>query len=282
MVAMPHARADTRVGVRTEPPPAVVALLAGRSGRDGFRATLLDLGARGWFWLRQPGILIGRDMMQLAGPVTCVLAPGPVDAGMLSYERRAALYLARRAGARGEFPADTLAGDLAAGELRAFRDEVTADARARGLTRPAPWGTPRWAARRDRLTPAGLSALAARRARYAGSSRPAVGAGREVAYAAALGAAPLAPFAHRRQRRVIPAFRSKPAAEFYGQVLRQWEVDKGPADGIAHYAAIHDGIRARTLRVPSHIFETLRPGLVVHVQADPRRETLLGAGPPDR
>lgn len=266
--------------MRTEPSPAVVALLDGRSGRDGFRATLLDLGVRGWFSLRQPGIVIGRDMMRLSGPVVCVLAPGQADVGMLSYERRVARYLTRRAGTRGEFPADTLPGDLAASELRAFRDEVTADARARGLITPAPWGTPRWMARRDRLTPAGLSALASWRARYAGSSRPAVGVERDVAYAAALGAAPLAPFAYRRQHHV-PSFWSKPAAEFYGQVLRQWEVGQGGPAGIAHFAAIDDGARTWTLRASRCVFETLTPGLLVRVRLDQRRDTVLDASPLD-
>lgn len=271
---MPRACDEACPGVRTEPSPAVVALLAGRSGRDGIRATLLDLGARGWFSLRQPGILIGRDMMQLSGPVVCVLAPGQDDAGMLSYERRAARYLSRWAGTRGEFPADTLPRDLAASELRAFRGEVAADARARGLITPAPWGTPRWMARRDRLTDAGHSALAVRRARYAGSSRPAVGVERDVAYAAALGAAPLASFAHRRRHYVQP-FWSRPAAEFFGQVLRQWEVDQGSVDGIAHFAAIDDGARTWTLRASSHVFEALTPGLLVHVRLDQRRDTVL-------
>lgn len=263
-------------------PPAVVALLAGRPDRDGFRATLLDLAARGWFRLRQPGVLIGWDAMQLAGPVMCLLATPQPTGNLLSYERRAAAYLVRRADERGEVPADALAGGFAGGErrfMRSFRREVAADARQRGLTRPA-FG------RRDRLTPAGQAAFAAWRTDI--PPGPAVHIGRDVAYAAALGAAPLALFAHRRvhpigwhgiRERVVCRVRLPRFAEFDGQVLSQWEVDRGSAAGIAQYVAIHDGVRARTFAIASHVFEMLTPGAFVHAQVDPRRNKLLRVQP---
>jgi hypothetical protein len=269
-------------------PPAVIALLAGRPSRDGLQATLLDLAARGWFRLRQPGILIGGDAMELAGPVMCVLPASPPDGDLLAYEQRAMAYLTRRAGVRGETPADGLMRELSGGFLRAFGREVAADARSRGLLR-AGLG-------RGHTTPAGQAALAVWRASMPVS--PAAGIGREVAYAAALGAAPLALFGDRRAcRRERPrgfslALACLPRAclpraalrrarrgrdEFDGQVLRQWEVAR--ADGVVHYVAIDDGVRARTFPIASDLFETLIPGALVHAQVDPRRNELLDIRP---
>ncbi len=262
-------------------PPAVVALLAGRPDRDGFRATLLDLAARGWFRLRQPGVLIGKDAMELAGPVMCVIAPHAMVAHLLPHERRVAAYLSRGAAASGEIRADVVATGVTAAELRAFHAEVAADALARGLIRGLPRRRltlgPKSARSGLSHTPAGRAALAAWRAGNT-ASPPAAAASSlaAAAYAAALGAAPLAPFAppRRRARR-----RSRTEPEFDGRVLRQWEADLGGTEGIAAYVVIDDGARPRTLRAASHLFETLTPGAFVHVSVDPRRAILLTARP---
>jgi hypothetical protein len=123
-------RRDERAAPGIEP-PAVVSLLAGRLERDGFGVTLADLAARGWFGLNgTPGP---------AGPVMCVVpAETPADP-LAPYERRVMAHVARRAGVRGEVPTPALSDSFEGGEpafLKAFRDEVTADAEQRGLTRP--------------------------------------------------------------------------------------------------------------------------------------------------
>ncbi len=302
MVAAPSTRAElpgepagsARSATGTcEVPPAVVALLAGRPDRDGFRATLLDLAARGWFRLRQPGVLIGKDAMELAGPVMCVLAPQARIAHLLPHERRVAAYLSRSAAASGEVSADVVATGVTAAELRAFSAEVTADALARGLMRRTRRGLgfgPKAARLGLSHTPAGRAALAAWRADHT-ASPPAAAAsssataetdclipgpiGRDVAYAAALGAAPLAPFAHRERHRS----RARAEPEFDGRVLRKWEADRGMTEGIVQYVVIDDGARPRTLRAASHLFEALTPGALVHVRVDPRRATLLTVRP---
>ena len=114
--------------------PAVVSLLAGRLERDGFAVTLADLAARGWFRLGGTSGPAG-----LAAPVMCVIpAEAPAEA-LAPYERRVMAHVARRAGVRGEVPAPALSDSFEGGEtafLKAFRDEVTADAEQRGLTRP--------------------------------------------------------------------------------------------------------------------------------------------------
>lgn len=125
---------------RTAPgiePPAVVSLLARRLERDGFAVTLADLAARGWF--RLSGTAGPAGPAGLAGPVMCVIpAETPAEA-LAPYERRVMAHVARRAGVRGEVPAPALSDSFEGGEtafLKAFRDEVTADAEQRGLTRP--------------------------------------------------------------------------------------------------------------------------------------------------
>jgi hypothetical protein len=272
MVAVPSTSAGSSaaVPVHGEPAPAVIAVLAGRPSRDGFRATLLDLAARGWFGLRQPGVLIGADSMQLAGPVMCVLSTDADLTTLLPHERRAAARLVWHAKVSGEAAADAVMRDLTARELRAFWDEVRADAEARGLIA------------RGRLTEGGREVLGAWRER--GGEVP--GFVRDVAYAAALGQAPLAPFAYRRESRrervarwLRLPWRTEGEPEFDGQVLRQWEADRGSSEGIAHYAVIDDGVRTRTFRIASHVFETLTPGAVVRVQVDPKRRELLGVRP---
>jgi hypothetical protein len=115
-------------------PPAVVSLLAGRLDRDGFGVTLADLAARGWFRLSgTPG------PAGAAGPVMCVVSAETPDEPLAPYERRVLAHVARRAGVRGEVPAPALSDSFEGGEpafMKAFREEVTADAEQRGLRRP--------------------------------------------------------------------------------------------------------------------------------------------------
>jgi len=110
--------------------PAVVSLLAGRLGRDGFAATLLDLSARGWFRLAPP--------QGSKGPVMCVVpAEAPVEA-LPPHEQRVVTHVAARAGAGGVVPAPALSDGFAGGQagfMKAFGAEVAADASERGLTR---------------------------------------------------------------------------------------------------------------------------------------------------
>ena len=130
-------RAASRLGLVPMPPtepPAVVGLLAGRPDADLFTVTLLDLAARGWFRLtrRLP------DPQALV-PAMCVLpAETPVEE-LTPYELRAVAHLSRRAGPLPEIPAAALADgfDGGVGSFRqAFRADVVAAARRRGLTRP--------------------------------------------------------------------------------------------------------------------------------------------------
>ncbi len=119
-------------------PPAVVSLLAGRLKSCGFGATLIDLAARGWFRLTPPDPAGGIGTRGPGGPAMCVLpAELPAD-GLASYERRVVAHVALRAGNHGEVPAPALADGFDGGKaafMEAFRDEVMADARERGLTR---------------------------------------------------------------------------------------------------------------------------------------------------
>jgi hypothetical protein len=115
-------------------PPAVVSLLAGRLGRYGFGATLLDLAARGWFRLSPPAHVGGAP-----GPLICAVSAEPPDERLTPYERRVVAHVGLRAGAAGEVPGPALAEGFAGGEaefMKEFREEVDADARQRGLTRP--------------------------------------------------------------------------------------------------------------------------------------------------
>jgi hypothetical protein len=112
-------------------PPAVVSLLAGRLQQNGFVVTLADLAARGWFQLS--------GVLGPAGPVMCVVPAETPTEPLASYERRVVAHVARRAGVRGEAPAPALSDSFEGGEdafMHAFRQEVTADAVRRGLTRP--------------------------------------------------------------------------------------------------------------------------------------------------
>ena len=118
-------------------PPAVVSLLAGRLERDGFGVTLADLAARGWF--RLSGTPGPAGSAGPAGPVMCTVPAETPAEPLTPYERRVMAHVARRAGVRGEVPAPALSDSFEGGESafqKAFRDEVTADAEQRGLTRP--------------------------------------------------------------------------------------------------------------------------------------------------
>lgn len=131
-------------------PPAVISLLTGKLDKLGFRATLIDLAARGWFRVSPPAGPAGQGPAGQdpagqarasgpAGPAMCVV-PAETPAGPLApFERRVVAHVALRAGARGEVPAPALSDGFEGGEtdfMKAFREEVDADARQRGLTRP--------------------------------------------------------------------------------------------------------------------------------------------------
>ena len=129
-------------------PPAVVSLLARRLGQDGFGATLLDLAARGWFRLTPPGPtpsstgpgpLGPTGTPGPAGPVMCVVPAEAPAERLAPYERRVVAHVAARAGARGTVPAPALSDGFEGGQagfMKEFGEEVVADARERGLTRP--------------------------------------------------------------------------------------------------------------------------------------------------
>ncbi len=121
-------------------PPAVISLLTGKLDKLGFRVTLIDLAARGWFRVSPPAGPAGQgSVWGPAGPAMCVV-PAETPAGPLApFERRVVAHVALRAGARGEVPAPALSDGFEGGEtdfMKAFREEVEADARQRGLTRP--------------------------------------------------------------------------------------------------------------------------------------------------
>ena len=123
-------------------PPAVISLLTGKLDKLGFKATLVDLAARGWF---QMNGLAGQARAGLggawgpAGSAMCVVPAETPGEPLAPFERRVVAHVALRAGARGEVPAPALSDGFEGGEtdfMKAFREEVEADARQRGLTRP--------------------------------------------------------------------------------------------------------------------------------------------------
>lgn len=120
-------------------PPAVISQLAGRLERLGFGVTLVDLAARGWFRVSWPPGHVPRGSAGPAGPAMCVV-PAEAPGGPLApFERRVVAHVGLRAGARGEVPAPALADGFEGGEepfMKAFREEVDAETRRRGLTRP--------------------------------------------------------------------------------------------------------------------------------------------------
>ena len=122
--------------------PAVISLLTGELDTLGFRATLIDLAARGWFQVNGPsgqGPTGAGTPWGPAGPAICVV-PAETPTGPLApFERRVVAHVALRAGARCEVPAPALSDGFEGGEtdfMKAFREEVDTDARQRGLTRP--------------------------------------------------------------------------------------------------------------------------------------------------
>jgi hypothetical protein len=117
----------------------VISLLGGRLDKTGFGATLADLAARGWFEVRAPGGQAGPGGWGPAGPAMCVVPARAPGGELTPFERRVVAHVALRAGARGEVPALALSDGFGGGEsefMSAFRGEVDAEARRRGLTRP--------------------------------------------------------------------------------------------------------------------------------------------------
>jgi hypothetical protein len=131
--------------------PAVVSLLGGQLSRYGFGATLVDLAGRGWFRMSPAGMTAGSGEQAGAweltrrsgawgppGPVMCVVCTEPPAERLTAYERRVVAHVGLRAGARGEVPGPALSEGFEGGEtefMKAFGEEVDADARERGLTR---------------------------------------------------------------------------------------------------------------------------------------------------
>jgi hypothetical protein len=131
-------------GDQGEAPPAVISLLIGRLEKLGLGATLIDLAARGWFQVRAPGgppaLGPGRGdgAWEPAGPAMCVVSAESPAGPLTPFERRVLAHVALRAGALGEVPAPALSDGFERGEdafMKAFRQEVDAEARRRGLTR---------------------------------------------------------------------------------------------------------------------------------------------------
>jgi hypothetical protein len=123
-------------------PPAVISLLTGKLDKLGFGVTLIDLAARGWFQVNGPtgqGSAGPAGTWGPAGPAMCVVAAETPAGPLAPFERRVVAHVALRAGVRGEVPAPALSDGFEGGEtefMKAFREEVDADARQRGLTRP--------------------------------------------------------------------------------------------------------------------------------------------------
>jgi hypothetical protein len=124
----------------------VVSLLAGHLESLGYRVTLLDLAARGWFRVTvSPRINNG----QPGGPVMCLLEGVRSTTGLTAYEPRAYTNLVARAGDRRAVPWGALSdgfagppvidGEVKSGKdsfMAAFTRDVIDDSRRRGLTRP--------------------------------------------------------------------------------------------------------------------------------------------------
>jgi hypothetical protein len=118
-----------------------VGLLARRLRRAAYRATLLDLAARGWFRLVTPRGAAGvagqaASPSPASGTAMCVLPQRPPNDTLTPYERRVVSHVAALADGRGSFPAQALMFNSGKDDLvKAFRHEVVADSRLRGLTR---------------------------------------------------------------------------------------------------------------------------------------------------
>ena len=109
-------------------PPAVVSLLAGRIGRDGYPATLLDLAARGRFLIAESE----------PGQVTCRLLPGQHDGQLTDYEQLVLGQVEHRAQGVEDVPGAALASGFELGDkefAEKFEAQVLADASWRGLIR---------------------------------------------------------------------------------------------------------------------------------------------------
>lgn len=150
----------------------MISLLTGKLDKLGFGVTLIDLAARGWFRLDGPTGPAPTGASGPAGPAMCVVAAETPPGPLAPFERRVVAHVALRAGARGEVPAPALSDGFESGEtdfMKAFREEVDADARERGLTRP------RLSGRRIGLL---CALLLIRRARCLSPSTPRTGTAR--------------------------------------------------------------------------------------------------------
>ena len=155
-------RRDEGAVTGTEP-PAVVSVLAGRLGRDGFGATLADLAARGWFRLSGTAGPAGPVTCPVMCPVMCTVPAETPAEPLAPYELRVMAHVALRAGVRGEVPAPALSDGFEGGEsafMKDFRDEVIADTERRGLRRPRLSGRRIGLLCLVLLIPAGAAALA--------------------------------------------------------------------------------------------------------------------------
>lgn len=68
-------------------------------------------------------------------------------------------------------------------------------------------------------------------------------------------------------------------AEFDGLVIRQWQTGtENSEDGISYFAAIDDGTspQAWAFPVPESSYNSMPPGMLVHVRVNPRMHKLLG------
>lgn len=121
-------------------PPAVVSLLAGRVGRDGFPATVLDLAARGWLVLDHVS----------GGQLACLLPDSAPAERLTPYEAMAVQHVTVRASGSGWVPVAALAADFRpAGrrrhvedDLHRFAAQVRSEAVRRGLVSRLPGGPP--------------------------------------------------------------------------------------------------------------------------------------------
>lgn len=144
-------------------PPAVLNLIAGHPDRDGLAATLVALADRGWFSLTK---------------TACVLpAETPIEE-LAPYERRAVGHVAKRTGAHRETPPEALLDGFDGGEdefMKAFRAEVIAEPRVRGLSRPTFSGSRKALLCILALIPAGATVVAAHPGRQIASLLPLTG-----------------------------------------------------------------------------------------------------------
>ncbi|MFJ6937805.1 DUF2207 family protein [Streptomyces sp. NPDC101132] len=134
----PHTGPATQEFGEDPEPPAVVSLLANhwRSVDHAAEATLLDLAHRGLVELRQNGDRAAHTTVHVPGPGATGAAGSAEE--LRPYERRVLARVAERAGTDGApLGAVTFRGrERAAAWNRGLRQEVVAEARRLGLSRP--------------------------------------------------------------------------------------------------------------------------------------------------